>query len=154
MPDFQKTPGGLDLRMVTPAELLLDPERTKNMTADDQRDMIQQLYNEQVRMPRKRHVNHNQAIPLSGSTCAGCYRKAATKQEKDGRPVFDCWWLMYQEAAPRGCTRDTHVTRDWRLPTPSRGTVPRRGGAGAPAAGGAGAPPRALGQARTRACIC
>ena len=48
MPDFQKTPGGLDLRMVTPAELLLDPERTKNMTADDQRDMIQQLYNEQV----------------------------------------------------------------------------------------------------------
>eukprot|EP00802_Teleaulax_amphioxeia_P016783 Tamp_16912.p1 GENE.Tamp_16912~~Tamp_16912.p1 ORF type:complete len:306 (+),score=35.65 Tamp_16912:92-919(+) len=53
MPDFQKTPGGLDLRMVTPAELLLDPERTKNMTADDQRDMIQQLYNEQAEYQRK-----------------------------------------------------------------------------------------------------
>ena len=49
MPDFQKTQAGVDLRMFTPAELQLDPDTTKGMTADEQREMIQKIYNEQVR---------------------------------------------------------------------------------------------------------
>ena len=48
MPDFQKRQGGIDLRMVTPVELQIDPNDTQNMTAEEQREYIQNLYNEQV----------------------------------------------------------------------------------------------------------
>ena len=48
LPDFQKTQGGLDLRMVTPVELQIDPKQTENMTAEEQQQYIQALYNQQV----------------------------------------------------------------------------------------------------------
>lgn len=53
MPDFQKQRKILDLRMVTPVELQLDSEQTENMTAEEQQQYIQSLYNEQAEYQRK-----------------------------------------------------------------------------------------------------
>ena len=108
MPDFQKTPGGIDLRMVTPVELLIDPERTKDMTADEQRDMIQQLYNEQVSLLR----NRNKPFTcLSLHVCDNGCRKMAIIQQKTtaARSKLNYWWSGYEKAGLIAMLNDWHV---------------------------------------------
>ena len=46
--------------MFTPAELQLDPDKTKGMTADEQREMIQKIYNEQVRAESFKASTHTE----------------------------------------------------------------------------------------------